>query len=220
MPHTESRYQQDLGFTDGRMFCGAYEVMFSGTTAITRNAAGDWSINQGASQTVFYSVNINAAIQRRLGFSEDLQENFGGGGIPASAQPQIYRPDVIASMSSGQQLQPRTALKLKGYKLLSFDVIYLITGAALTGHTARVDQVVHANNVANAITSVLASGANGLATATQANPYVTSIALAANQQIYRSITDSNLIVEVSPVTQVAGAYRMYGIDLAFEFNWN
>src|SRR5260221_13722024 len=150
MPHTQSRYQQDLGFTDGRVFLGFGDFVWYvlAQAAVARNAAGNWSINHvAADNTTNYAANLTNALIRRTGFGEDLQEQFGGTGIPASAQPQIYRPDVIPAMAAAQQLQPRTALKLKGLKLLSFDVIYLITTAALVAHTCRVDQANFTNNV-------------------------------------------------------------------------
>lgn len=220
MPHTQGRYQQDLGFTDGRVFAPPNDIHFSGTTVLTRNAAGDWSLNQAASQTVLYAVNVAELIERRTGFGEDLQEQFGGTGIPASAQQQVYRPDVSAGMSTGQEITPRTALKVKGYKLLSVDVIYQIGTLALTTHTIRIDQTVHANNVANAITAVLANGANGLATAVQANPYVTNVPLAAGQQIYRIGADQSIWVELNVVTPATSTYKLYGFDCSVEFNFN
>lgn len=222
MPHTQSRYQQDLGFTDARVFIGVGDLVPSSVVngVVTRNAAGDWSLNQAASLTVQYAGNLTQALIRRIGFGEDLQEQFGGTGIPASAQPQVYRPDVIPAMAGLQELTPRTALKVKGIKLFSVDVVYLITGAALTAHTIRVDQSNFVNNVALAPSVVLASAANGLATAIQANPYVTNVALPVAQQIYRNSIDSQLWIEITSTTQVAGAYRLYGFDCLVEFNYN
>src|SRR5215469_3578899 len=200
MPHTESRYQQDLGFTDGKIRGTVGDLVFTGATlAVTRVAAGQWGIVLGtpAAQANTFALNVSNQILRRTGFFEDTQNQFRGTtGIPASAQPQFYRPDVIGSMNTGQQLQPRTALKTKGYRLLSFDVIYMITTLAATSSTCRVDLCQFSNNVAPAVSSILASAANGLQTATQANPYVTNVPLAANQQIYRTLTDSDLWIEV------------------------
>ena len=215
MPHTQSSYMQDLGFADGVVFLDAVAAIATGgASVLTRNAAGDLSHNAGASVAPIYSFNLGRLLQR-TGVGEDLQEQFGGTGIAGSAAPQGRPPFTGAS-----QLAPRIANKLKGVKLLSFGVAYSITGAALTAHTCRVDKSVFANNVAVAISSVLASAANGLATATQANPYVTEVALAAGQQIYRVSDLSQYWVEVAPTTQGGGAYRMYGIRVKFEFNYN
>lgn len=215
MPHTASRYQQDLGFTDGVILFTPALINISGTATITRNVAGDWSINQAASLTVRYGMNLADGLIYRTGFGEDLQEQFGGTGIAGSAGPQ-GRPPFTGSTP----ITPRTALKVKGIKLLSFGVIYLIGGAALTTHTTRVDKTVHANNVANAITAVLATGANGLQTAIQANPYVTEVALSAGEQVYRISDLSSYWLEVEAVSAAAGSYRMYGVRVKVEFNHN
>lgn len=221
MTHSESRFQQDLGFTDGYVFVPAPDYISTGAAAtLTKNAVGDISWNVAASLAAVFDVHISDGQVTRTGFGEDLQEQFGGTGIPGSAQPQVYRPDVIPGMSTAQQIQPRTALKTKGFKPLSLKVIYLITGAALTLHTIRVDKTVYANNVANAITPVIANGANGLATAVQANPYVTTIAFPANQQVYQISDLSQLWIEIAATTQVAGAYRLYGTEMTIEFNFN
>lgn len=223
MPHTQSRYQQDLGFTDGKVRGTVGDLVFTGATlANTRVAAGQWGIVLGtpAAQANTFALNVSNQILRKTGFGEDLQEQFGGTGIPASAQPQFYRPDVIGSMNTGQQLQPRTALKTKGFKLLSFDVIYQITTLAATTSTCRVDQTIFANNIAPAVTSVLASAANGLQTATQANPYVTNVSIPAAQQIYRTAADMDLWIEVVITGAATTNLTFYGIDCYIEYNLN
>src|ERR1700756_751093 len=219
MPHTQSRYQQDLGFTDGKLFCGPGDIVWdvAAQAAVSRVAAGQWSVaHVAAANTTNFAVNVTQQILRRLGFGEDLQEQFGGTGIPGSAQVQVYRPDVIPAMNTGQQLTPRTANKVKGFKMLSFDVIYTIATLALNTHTCRVDQTVYANNVAAATTSIVATGANGLATATQANPYVTTVAIPAAQQTYRNLTDTAIWIEVAANAQATTVYALVGIDVAVE----
>lgn len=217
---------QDLGFPDGKMFLGPGEIVWdvAAQAAVSRAAAGQWSVaHVVAANTTNFAVNVTQAVLRRLGFGEDLQHQFGsqaGTGIPASAQPQFYRPDVIGNMNTGQQLQPRTAFKVKGFKLLSFDAVYSIGTAALTTHTCRVDQTIYVNNVAAATTVVLASGANGLATATQANPYVTTVPIPANQQTYRISNDMALWIEIAANAAGTTVYNLIGIDCAVEFNFN
>lgn len=215
MPRTASRYNQDLGFVDGVLFLSANEAIATGgASTLTRNAAGDLSHNAGAAVSPIYSFNLGAALLR-TGIADDLQQQFGGSGVPGGAYPQ-GRPPFTAA----QLLSPRTTNLLKGIKILSFGVVYLVTGAALTGHTCRVDKTVYANNVANAISAIVASGANGLATATQANPYVTEVALSAAEQVYRVSDLSQYWIEVAPTTQGGGAYRMYGVRVKVEFNFN
>ncbi len=223
MPHTQSRYQQDLGFTDGLLVLSDFAIVPTGTgapTVPTRNGVGDISWNIGAAVgPINYSMNLANGRLFRSGFGEDLQEQFGGAGIPASAQFQ-GRPDTIGAMSALQQITPRTALKLKGIQINSINLIYLITGAALTTHTCRLDKSAFANNVALASTSVLASAANGLQTAIQANPYCTEIAMPASFQVYQISDLSEYWFEVTATTQAAGAYRLYGARAKVTFNFN
>lgn len=222
MPHTASRFQQDLGFTDGVILFGPRQFSSLGTDASveTRNAAGDISLNNGASESAINVLNLGDGQLFRTGFGEDLQEQFGGSGIAASAAFQ-GRPDTIAGMASLQQITPRTAFKIKGMTLDSIAIVELITGAALTAHTCRVDKTAFANNVANAITSILASGANGLPTATQVNPYVTEIALpTSNPPLYRISDLSEYNLEIAATTQVGGAYRLYAVRVKVTFNFN
>ncbi len=223
MPHTQSRYQQDLGFTDGRVFLGPGDLVAIGSVAapvVTRNAVGDWSLTRTAAgaETLNIAANITNALIRRTGFGEDLQEQFGGTGIPGSAQVQVYRPDVIPSMNTAQQLQSRTALKLKGLKLLSIDSIFRVTVVNLTTHTLRVDQTLFVNNVAPAVTAVLAP--TGLNTVVQANPYVQNLGLPAAQQIYRTLLDQEVWIEVTVVMANTGKIDFYGFDCLVEYNLN
>lgn len=222
MPHTKSRYMQDLGFNDCRIRANAGDLVFTGATlAVSRVAAGQWAIVLGtpAAQANTFAVNVTQMLARRLGFFEDLQEQFGGSGIPASAEYQ-GRPDTLGAMNTGQPITPRTAFKVKGFKILSFDVIYSLGVANATAHTCRVDQTLFVNNVAPATTSVLASGANGLATATQAQPYVTNVALAAGQQIYRINTDQDVWIEDVITGAATTTVTFWGFDINLEINYN
>jgi len=222
MPHTKSRYQQDLGFTDGRIRANAGDVVFTGATlAVGRVAAGQWAIQLGtpAAQANTFAVNVTQMLMRRLGFFEDLQEQFGGVGIPGSAEYQ-GRPDTIPSMATGQPITPRTAFKLKGFKINSFDCIYQIGVANPSAHTCRVDQTTFVNGVAAATTSVLASGVNGLSTAFAANPYVTNVVLPAAQQIYRNLNDTDVWLEEVITGAATTTLNFYGFEIYLEYNYN
>lgn len=223
MPHTQSRYMQDLGNVDGRLFVGPQGMLVSGTTVLTRTAAGNWNFAQGNSQTVIYAVNVTEQVMRRTGVGEDLQQQFGGAGVAGSAQIRTYRPDVIRNMNTGQQLQPRTSNKTKGFNLLGFSVTYKVAGAALTAHTCRVDSHTFSNNVADSIAALLASGANGLQTVVQTNPYVTVVSIAGSLVPggnYFVTQTGEVFIEVSAQTAGGGTYVLYGIDLSIDFNLN
>jgi hypothetical protein len=222
MSHTHSRYQQDLGFTDGRIFCGPGDVVAVGSTAapvVTRNAAGDWSLTRtsAGAETLNIAINLTQQIIRRTGFPEDLQEQFGGAGIAGSADFQ-GRPDTIPAMNLGQPITPRTAFKVKGFKMLSVDVIYRVTVAGLTTNTLRVDQTLFVNNVAPAVTAVLAP--TGIPVATQVNPYVANVPLPAAQQVYRIAPDQELWIEMTIAIPNTSKLDFYGFDSLIEFNFN
>jgi hypothetical protein len=221
MPRTRGRYMQDLGLTDGIFFFGIEDIigLAAADCVQTRNAAGDYSINVAATKTVTLALQLGKLLQR-TGMALDTQLNFGSMANQASYDPDASPQGRYGTSFTGNPVTPRTTFLQKGIKINGFKVIYLISGAALLAHTCRVDKIVHANNVANAITTPLASAANGLATATQVNPYVTTVNLAAAEQIYRIADLSQLIFEVGAQTQGGGTYRMYGIEVLAEFNYN
>jgi hypothetical protein len=106
----------------------------------------------------------------------------------------------------------------KGLKITNMDLHYQITTNPLTIHTVRVDRMVFANNVANAITSILANGANGLQTAAQANPYTTRVAL--TTPAFEVTDDAVVNIEVAATTPAGGTYRLYGMTLHVDYNYN
>ena len=224
MPHTQSRYQQDLGFNDARIFCGPGDLVTStsaGTLTTTRNAAGQWTVVAANTTTGQIAVNLTQQILRRTGFGEDIQEQFGGAGIPASAQPQFYRPDLgVLLQASAQQLTPRSALKIKGFKLLSFDVIYLVVSAAATAVTCRVDSLTLTNGaVVPAPTAVLASGINGLVT-TRNDTLINVINVPVPNGTYVTTADTTVFIELGLQTPGGGTINFAGFDVLVEYNYN
>jgi hypothetical protein len=224
MPHTASRYQQDLGFTDGYFYISAATFIASASAVLTRNAASDFSYNLGSSLgPITLSAPLSEGTLVRTGFGEDIQEQFGGTGIPGSAQPQVYRPDVIPAMSAIQQITPRTALKVKGFKPISIEVIYQITVANLTTHNVRVDKINHGNQATDTITSMIADGANGLSKTfgtAATSKYVTLVPFPAGQQIYQITDLANIWAEITVTTPASSLYRLYAIVVDVEFNYN
>jgi hypothetical protein len=242
MPHTQSRYMHDLEFFDSRIFVGPGDVVnvtSAGTSALTRTAAGNYNFAIAASTTTFFAVNVTQMLMRRTGMFEDLQEQFGStlaqpAGIPASDQIQVYRPDqasLVGGMSKGQPITPRVGFKVKGFRLLGFDTIYTVTGAAFGTLTSRVDLAVFSNNVAPVITNIVPSAANGLVNVVQANPYVVNYALTLAQEQaisnpvggypgYLILPDEELWIEVAIVTGGAASGVFYGFDCLLAFNYN
>lgn len=104
----------------------------------------------------------------------------------------------------------RTAAS-KGFRLSSVDVIYSIATLALDAHAMVLDQISYANNVAVSVTSVPLTGS--LATATQANPYVSNIAIATPAFLITAV--SKYVLELTVDAAATSAYDFYGLNLRF-----
>jgi len=221
---TDSRFESSQPFTDAYVSVSPQDVLTSFAAAadgvLTRNAAGDWSINQLATKTNIYAVSTSRLICR-TGLGPDLQEMFGtaAGVAGPSSVANTWAPsakDGRPPFTGATQLVPQTTFTPKGLNLVSIAFVYRILTANLTAHTCRVDKVVYANGVAIAITSVLASGANGLATAFTANPYVTVVTIAPGFLI---TSNSEIIVEQS-VQTATGTFQWEAMMLRFQYNYN
>lgn len=230
MARTAGKWEGDSPFIDGviPVLANSFTAT-SGTMTFTKNAAGDFSLNAGASQTCVIYGPLDDEIFR-TGMQDDsaLLENYGtstpgnaagaGNAAYTGNQGGPYGVTGRPPFSGATQLTPPVGTRLKGIKILDVTLVYFISGAALTLHTIGLKKTTFANNVANAISDVIAQGANGLATATQANPYVTKVAVAAPTFMVSDLT--GLYIEVDATTQVAGAYRLYGAFIHVQYNYN
>lgn len=99
----------------------------------------------------------------------------------------------------------------KGFRLDSFDIIYAIAANALDAHSAVLDRIAYANNVAVSVTSVPITAT--LATATQANPYVTNCTV--TTPAFDITADSKYVLELTVNNAAASEYDYYGVMLRF-----
>lgn len=99
----------------------------------------------------------------------------------------------------------------KGFRLNSFDVIYAIAANPLDAHSVVLDRIVYADNVAVSVTSVPITVT--LATATQANPYVTNAVV--DTPAFLVTADSKYVVELTVNNAAASEYDYYGLMLRF-----
>lgn len=95
----------------------------------------------------------------------------------------------------------------KGNKLTSIDVVYNISTAALSAHTATLDLATYANNTARAIVSMPLTGS--LATATQTGDYVTNLAV--TTPAYNNLIDSIARFELTVNAALTSAYDFIGL---------
>lgn len=99
----------------------------------------------------------------------------------------------------------------KGFRLDSFDYIYSIGTLAMDAHSLTLDQIVYANNVAVSVVSVPVTAT--LATATQANPYVTNCTV--TTPAFDITADSKYVIEITANNSATSAYDFYGVMLRF-----
>ncbi len=93
----------------------------------------------------------------------------------------------------------------------SFDVIYGITTLALDAHSVTLDRIAYANNVAVSVTSIPLTAT--LATATQANPYLTNAVVVT--PAFDVTADSKYVIEVTVDAGATSDYAWYGVMLRF-----
>lgn len=99
----------------------------------------------------------------------------------------------------------------KGWRLDSFDYIYSIGTLAMDAHSATLDRIAYANNVAVSVTSIPITAT--LATATQANPYVTNCTV--TTPAFDVTADSKYVIEITANNAATTDYDFYGIMLKF-----
>lgn len=102
----------------------------------------------------------------------------------------------------------------KGFELTSYDLIYSIATLALVAHSTVLSTTIYANNVAVAVTTPAITST--LATATQANPYVTNSTV--NVPAFSNPaagTAVKQVIEVSVQAAATSVYNVLGINLRF-----
>jgi len=99
----------------------------------------------------------------------------------------------------------------KGWRLDSFDYIYSIATLAMDAHTLTLDRIAYANNVAVSVTSIPVTAT--LATATQANPYLTNCTV--TTPAFDVTADSKYVIEITANNALTTDFDYYGIMLRF-----
>lgn len=110
---------------------------------------------------------------------------------------------------------------IRGFEVVSMDLIYAVGTADLDSHAFDIHEVTYANNVANAVDATLGGTLLGtLATATQANPYVTSIgpAVASPIVVGRNTALRNLILEIAWDAAATSILDYYGLYVRYNYN--
>lgn len=223
MSRTGGRFEAKTTFTDGYYNFGAQDFESYGGVATTfvRSGSGLYVQNVAASLSPIFICTLSS-ILFKTGQTPFLQQQFGtaAGVAGPTSVANTNDPDSQIGpppQTGAKSITPQAGFLLKGTNISDITLKYSISGAALTAHTIGITKTVFANNVAPVVTNVLANAANGLATATQAQPYVTKIAVNSGMLV-TDLSDYNIELDVS--TQVAGVYQLFGVTIHVQYNYN
>lgn len=222
--NTQGRFEMDTPMTDGvvGLTIDLFNNYGAGAATKTRNAKGDYSFNVAASQVTVFSTSLEGLIFR-TGILPFLQQQFGtaAGVAGPTAVANTSSPDAqigVPPQTGTTLLTPATGFIPKGIKITDFTVKYLIGTNPLSLHTIGFSKSVFANNAAIVVTDILANAANGLATAAQANPYVTKVSLVS--PVFQVSDLADLWLEIDATTPAGGTYRLYSVSMHVTFNFN
>lgn len=226
MSRTDGRFEQKLPFTDAFLPMDASDFFsVGGASTLTLNAKGDVSFNAGASITGKWICSITGLLFRK-GLAPFLQEQFGTAAGVAGPTSVANTSDPDAQIGPPPQtgaltITPQTGFAPKGVKIVDYVLHYRIDTNPLSTHTSGLSKTVKptpGTPAALVVTDIVANAANGLATAVNANPQSTLIAVAS--PVFNVTDLSELVIEVDATTPVGGAYRMYGGTLHVQYNYN
>lgn len=117
------------------------------------------------------------------------------------------------------QFTPVTAPRPKGIGIKAIYPVYAIAGASLTLNTIGLTKTVFTpGNTAPVVTSLLADAANGLGTATNAQPYLTPINFATPVP-YQVSKYSEYSIEWDVTTAAGGSVQLFGIFIDVAYNY-
>jgi hypothetical protein len=105
----------------------------------------------------------------------------------------------------------------KGLKLTTITLAYKIATAALTTHSLAVNSVTYVNNTANAVATFGGTLSGTLATATQTNPYVTTLTL--GTPVFLTGANQKVNLELTIVDPGTTVYDFYNIVLGYSHNY-
>lgn len=160
------------------------------------------------------SANIVTDYQEIVGIEGIIMESAGTWTITRLAQGDYATVKSQADETAivGIDITPQLrAATDKGFRLASIDVMYIIATLALDAHSATLQSIAYANNVATAVTSAPLTGS--LATATQANPYVTNLAVTTPAFLNTAV--AKYVLELTVDAGATSDYSLMGINLHF-----
>ena len=154
------------------------------------------SRHTAAADSSFADVNLSSYFEKKIGTDPILTDS-----------PPGKREDVATGVN-----------RIRGLEIKKLQYVYSIGTAALTTHTYDLHQTTYANNVAVSVSSTIGGTLTGtLATATQANPYVTAITIGTPYVIGANTDLIGDYFEVTLVFAATSAYDIYGLFVDYNY---
>lgn len=221
---TAGAFQQDTPNSDGQLFMGpASDFLAIGTQpAIASAGAGLLTYTLATAST----YNLYSALSQilRTGLATNYQEQFGTAAgvagpsaVAGTSDPLGISTGIPPFLNANNPIfGPKTGFVPKGVQINYVEAIYsVVTG--ITSATIGITNTKFTNNVAPAVTNILALAGNSLPITAQANPFRFRVTLAT--PIMNVLDGSNVILNLNIVTG-AGSATLYGVILGISFNYN
>lgn len=229
MSHTNSRWTQDTANPDLEIFVGATEFKDQAAVATFASAgAGLLTLNLATTAAGNFFANISAALKRTgvLATPALTQEQFGTNasqpgpsavaGTSGPGGPAGYPPFTAAQLATLGT--PATGAFKKGFQINSVDLIYSAATVNLALAQMGLTRTVFVDNIAPAVTNIIALGANGMPVAFRAQPYRFNIPVVTPAM--ETSADTELILNVKLTAGGGGTALFYGAVLKCSFNFN
>lgn len=173
--------------SDGAIFIEARSFGFD---------VGTWTFTRGAAGNYFMRKTAAANTPKAVAFLSDL---------------------LLKKIGSDPQTGPNPTHDIRGVQITAIDLIYAIATTALNSHAFDLHQTTYANNAAPVVSSTVGGTLSGtLATATQAQPYVSTITVGTPFVVNTTLVE--LWLEIAIDAAAGTVYDLYGAQVRFNYN--
>jgi hypothetical protein len=227
MSRTSGTFYSDTPHTGGFVFYDALNLNLpsaqqgSGASQLawTRNAAGDWSLNNATVGVATFNVGMGFADEKRIieaAFKGmPFQEQFGtAAGTPGYPAPAAGFPPFTGA----SELTPPLTAPPKGVQITDVVAIYNVGVANLTAASLSLNRTAFTNNGVRVVTNIPVA-ATALPLVFQAGDY-TVVRAVTSTPVFETTDLSTVTLELSVTTAATTTLRVYGLGVHVNFNWD
>ena len=228
MGYTEGMWTQAIANPDLQIFFGAESFQDSSANAVlTSNGSGDLSLNLASTKAGTFFATLPILARTGVYATTALaQEQFGtaaaqpGPSSVANTSGPLAMPGrpPIAGASMATVAGPVTGPSKKGIQIDSIDVIYKALTVDASTASVGLTQTAFADNVALAVSNIIAKGTNGLVKTARAGVRVINVAV--TSPVMLTTGDNEVICEVDLTAGSGGTVQFYGVVVKAHYNFN